>query len=120
MRYIEMNPVRAGMVDHPGDYHWSSYHSNTGMKNNPKLDVHPVYKRLGENARQQQYSYRELFSQSIDKAELHAIREALNQELVLGHDDFIDKIERMTRRQARPGVNGRPKIEEGEVIYYVF
>ncbi len=60
-----------------------------------------------------------LFSNGLDKAELHAIREALNQELVLGREDFKDKIERMTKRQVRPGINGRPKIEDEQAIYYV-
>jgi putative transposase len=31
-RYIELNPVRAGMVNHPGQYPWSSYRENTGTK----------------------------------------------------------------------------------------
>jgi putative transposase len=119
MRYIEMNPVRADMVSHPGDYQWSSYHGNTGHKKNPILENHPIYTQLGTTLEQRQYEYRELFSNHIDKTELHAIREALNQELVLGRDDFKDKIEQMTRRQTRPGINGRPRIEESQSIYYV-
>lgn len=119
MRYIEMNPVRAGMVVHPGEYRWSSYHSNAGFKHNSKLIQHPIYKRLGEDTERQQYAYRELFSHSLDKTELHAVREALNQELVLGREDFKDKIEQMTKRQARPGILGRPRISEGGAIYYV-
>ena len=119
MRYIEMNPVRAGMVAHPGDYRWSSYRSNAGNKNNPILDLHPIYKRLANNVEQQQHVYRELFNNDLDKAELHVIREVLNQELVLGREDFKDKIEQITKRQSRPGLSGRPRIEESAGIYYV-
>ncbi len=119
MRYIEMNPVRASMVAHPGEYRWSSYHSNAGFKYNSKLTPHPIYKRLGEDIERQQYAYGELFSHSLDKTELHAIREALNQELVLGREDFKVKIEQMTKRQVRPGKPGRPRVEESGVIYYV-
>jgi hypothetical protein len=61
-----------------------------------------------------------LFSGSLNNKELHDIREALNQELVLGREDFKDKIELMTQRQARPGKPGRPGVEEGGVVYYVF
>lgn len=50
----------------------------------------------------------------------NAIREALNQELVLGRDDFKDKIEQMTKRQTRPGQMGRPRVEEERAIYYVY
>ena len=119
MRYIEMNPVRANMVEHPGDYRWSSYHSNAGAHQGSMLEAHPVYKRLGLSLEQQQYAYRELFRKDLDKEVLHVIREVLNQELVLGREDFKDKIERMTQRQTRAGVSGRPKIEDGGAIYYV-
>jgi len=119
MRYIEMNPVRAGMVVHPGDYRWSSYHFNAGIKKNSMLELHPIYKRLASNLEQQQYAYRELFDNDLDKAELHVIREVLNQELVLGREDFKDKIEQITKRQSRPGIPGRPRIEEGGAVYYV-
>ena len=119
MRYIEMNPVRAEMVAHPGDYRWSSYRFNTGAKNNPILELHPIYKRLGSNLEQQQHGYRELFENDLDTAELHVIREVLNQELVLGREDFKDKVEQMTKRQSRPGISGRPRIEEDGAVYYI-
>ena len=119
MRYIEMNPIRAGMFAHPGEYRWSSYHSNAGLKHNPLLTKHPIYIRLGEDIEQQQYAYRELFSHDIEKKELHAVREALNQELVLGREDFKVKIKQMTKRQVRPGKLGRPRDEESGVIYDV-
>jgi putative transposase len=53
---------------------------------------------------------------------LHAVREALNQELVLGREDFKQKIEHMSARQARPGQPGRPRtrgVEEAQGDYYV-
>lgn len=50
---------------------------------------------------------------------MHEIREALNKELVLGRDDFNDKIELMLNRQTRTGLKGRPRIEEPTAIYYV-
>jgi hypothetical protein len=54
-----------------------------------------------------------------DPRQIHAIREALNQEWVLGREDFKDKIERMTKRQVRPGQSGRPRVEEEQAVYYV-
>jgi putative transposase len=47
MRYIEMNPVRAGMVEHPGEYRWSSYSANADGESNVILTMHPLYKALG-------------------------------------------------------------------------
>ncbi|MCH8177192.1 MAG: hypothetical protein IIC09_03150 [Proteobacteria bacterium] len=50
---------------------------------------------------------------------MHAIRDALSQELVLGRDDFKDRIEQMLKRPTRPGQPGRPRIAEPATIYYV-
>jgi putative transposase len=74
---------------------------------------------LGTDAQQRHYTYRELFRMPRDPRQIHAIREALNQELVLGREDFKDKIERMSKRQARPGQPERPRIEEEQAVYYV-
>ena len=123
MRYIELNPVRARMVNHPGEYRWSSYAANAYGGTDPMLTLHPVYEQLGSDAETRRHAYRELFRHHIDNDLLHTIREALNQELVLGRDDFKDRIEQMTTRQTRPGQNGRPRatgVEESAGDYYVF
>ena len=123
MRYIELNPVRARMVNHPGEYRWSSFAANAYGAANPVLTPHPVYEQLGNDAVARQHAYRELFRHHIDNNLLHAIRDALNQELVLGCEDFKVRIEQMTARQTRPGQNGRPRtagVEEPVGEYYVF
>lgn len=119
MRYIEMNPVRAGMVEHPGDYRWSSYASNAQGKCHTLLQQHPLYRSLGKTVEECTYAYRELFRSQLNDEDVHDIRDALNQQLVLGRDDFKDKIEEMTNKQTRQGKAGRPKIEEPMGIYYV-
>jgi len=120
MRYIEMNPVRASMVLHPGDYRWSSYACNAMGKINDLVASHPLYDSLGDNEKLRLYTYRELFSNQLDKDEIHSIRDALNQELVLGRDDFKEKIEEMTNRQAKPAIIGRPRISEEQGMYLIF
>jgi putative transposase len=81
-----------------------------------------VYQQLGADAQSRQYAYRELFSHHMDHSIVHEIRETLNQELVLGRDDFKDRIEQMTTRQSRPGQSGRPRretLEETAGDYYI-
>ncbi len=120
MRYIELNPVRANMVNHPGDYSWSSFAHNAQGKTSTLIVPHPLYQSLGSTLNQRQYAYRELFRTHMESDQLHVIRDALNQELVLGRDDFKDKIEQMTQRQTRRGKDGRPQIEETSGVHYVF
>jgi len=59
MRYIELNPVHAGMVEQPGDYPWSSYASNAEGKNNTLITSHKVYSQLGVNETERQLAYRQ-------------------------------------------------------------
>lgn len=114
MRYIEMNPVRAGMVEHPRAYRWSSYAANAHGRLDALVQPHPLYQALGGAAEQRQSAYRELFRGQLDTSDVHAVREALNQELVLGREDFKDKTEAMLQRQARPGQPGRrPENTQG-------
>jgi len=119
MRYIELNPVRAEMVNHAGEYKWSSYGANAQGRADVLLTPHPLYTALGENAAIRQQAYRELFRHHLDNDFLHEIRAALNHELVLGRSYFKDKIEAMTERQARLGIPGRPRAEEEEGTYYI-
>lgn len=119
MRYIELNPIRASMVEHPGDYKWSSYHANAQGEINSLIEEHPLYIELGASEEVRQKTYRELFRHYMDNDTLHDIRESLNHELVLGRSYFKDKIEEITQRQTRIGQPGRPRIKEEEGVYLV-
>ena len=119
MRYIELNPIRANMVSHPGEYPWSSYAANAQNVVDTLIDHHPLYTELGPTDEIRKSAYRELFRHHIDNETLHDIRASLNHELVLGRSYFKEKIEKLTARQTHLGQPGRPRIEEEEAIYYV-
>jgi len=111
MRYIEMNPVRAGMVAHPGDYPWSSYRAN-GQGNAERLIVpHELYQSLGRTDEERQSAYRQLFRAQVAKADVEAIRNATNKGWVLGDNLFGAKVAALTERRAMPLPRGRPKRE---------
>lgn len=120
MRYIELNPVRAGMTEMPDQYHWSSYATNAGGKPDNRLTPHPLYLALGNTQEERCYAYRELFRNKVENKLLHEIREATNQELVLGREDFKDRIENMLQRKVRKGMPGRPCVKEEKGVYYVY
>jgi putative transposase len=107
-RYIEMNPVRAGIVSHPAEYRWSSYRVNGQGVQRGWLVPHPEYLALGRKVEARIACYRNLFSQDIDPALVAEIRTATNGNYALGNDRFKTEIERMLERRVRPGKAGRP------------
>jgi len=119
MRYIELNPLRAGMVEHAGEYQWSSYGANAQGRSDPLLSPHPLYTALGSIPADRQHAYRELFRDHMADAQLHEIRDALDHELVLGRPGFKDRIEAMTHRQTRLGIPGRPRVEDQGGVHYI-
>ncbi len=120
MRYIELNPVRANMVEHPAEYKWSSYRVNGQGEYQSIIEPHPSYLELGSSDMLRQTAYRELFSDQIDAVTLHEIRQSLNHELVFGRSYFKDKIEKITERQTRMGIPGRPMIGEESASYVIY
>ena len=108
-RYIELNPVRAGMVDAPGSYRWTSYCHNALGQQDKLVTEHESYRALGTSREARCRAYRELFRYQPDKHELDVIRVSANEELVYGSERFKDKIELMARQRARRGRAGRPR-----------
>jgi putative transposase len=120
MRYIELNPVRAGMVPHPGEYRWSSYLANAQGEADGLLTPHALYLGLGLGAEQRQAQYRELFRYQLDPEVVDGIRQATNGNYALGDTSFASEIAKMLGRRVAPGVSGRPRKmpepESGELF----
>ena len=98
-RYIELNPVRARMVEQPGDYRWSSYRHNAFGQVHGLLTPHYLYENLGIDTTQRCAAYRALFNVQTDPAELQAIRSATEAGTILGNDRFKENIEMTLNRR---------------------
>lgn len=109
MRYIELNPVRAKMVNYPGDYFWSSYHANAHGINNALIDPHEVYLGIAEGEVARHKCYRALFSRDLDLKQLTEIRNACQTGTPLGDDRFKTKIEKTLKTKVGEGYRGRPR-----------
>ena len=101
-RYIELNPVRAQMVEHPSEYPWSSYQHNAVGREDALITAHYKYEELGGSEEKRQQGYRALFRTHISDRQLEEIRAAANKEWVLGSDYFKDKIARKLNRKTTP------------------
>ena len=105
-RYIELNPVRAGLVRAPSQYTYSSYHYNALGGRDPVVTPHQRYLALGDDSKSRSAAYRELFGDVIDEKTLRSIRRSTNACRVLGADDFKDRFEAQleTRSASQPEV----------------
>ena len=115
MRYIELNPVRAGMVAHPRDYPWSSYAHNAGGGSGNTVDwlaPQREYQRLGRTVQARQEAYRQLFRAAVSKDDLKFIRDSTHKGWALGSERFIKKIEALSQRRAASKGVGRPKTKD--------
>lgn len=109
MRYIELNPVRAGMVRAPAQFRWSSYRANGQGKENRYLSPHPLYRALGRTKEQRLIAYRALFKAHVDDEDLARIRAAWQTGTPLGNDRFRVKIEAKLQCKVGQARRGRPK-----------
>ena len=118
MRYIELNPVRAGMVKHPGEYPWSSYGANAQGEERSLVEAHDVFMGLGNTPHERMYRYRSLFEAQLDECDIHAIRKATEYTVPLGSERFTQQIETALGRSVGYAKRGRPGVREEEGEYW--
>ena len=109
-KYIEMNPVRAGIVSDPEDYRWSSYRINAQGEKQGFIRPHQLYQDLAETDAERQRIYAEQFWHELETSEVVQIRSATNGNFVLGNEQFTAKIGKMFGQNVSPRKPGRPFI----------
>jgi putative transposase len=111
-RYIELNPVRAGMVAHPSEYSWSSYASNAEGAQSDLITPHPLFLSLAVDPEERRERYRRMFGKELTEEELNDIRDALSGNFALGSAVHHGAVEshtgmRSKRQRRRRGEGGK-------------
>ena len=107
-RYVELNPVRAGIVVDPSDYRWSSYGIKIGNHEREWLDYDPCYMGLAENEKDRSEVYAVWVKGTIPEGEWSLIRQALQRGQLTGSSRFVDEIEKKIARRVKFRGQGRP------------
>jgi len=107
-KYIELNPVRAAMVNSPDEYVWSSYQHHAWGKYNDLISDHWLYTALAKEQEERQHVYRDLFKAELFDSDVHEISNATQFNFPLGNNRFKEKIEEMTKRKLGYASSGRP------------
>ena len=108
-RYIELNPVRAGMVARPEDYEWSSYGGNALGIADPVLTPHVNFLRLGSTSGARRARYKQLVAAGVSEEQLAEIRLLTQRQRAYGSDGFRRGVQKRTGQVAGLGRPGRPK-----------
>jgi putative transposase len=114
-RYIEMNPVRARMVETPDAYPWSSYRANALGADDPLVTPHLVYSGLGTHEAERRAAYRHLFLDDISEQLLEEIRRAGNSSRPLGSASFVDEVANIVGRRPVRQLRGRPRSNGNQI-----
>ncbi|GAB3630093.1 transposase [Pandoraea terrae] len=108
-RYIELNPVRTGLTDAPGNFLWSSYNHHVGVTVDSLVTDHALYWALGNTPFERQRSYAEAFAQPISAADLDALRTATQKGWLLGSPEYQARMTLAANRRISPLTRGRPR-----------
>jgi len=100
-RYIELNPVRANMVESPGEYKWSSFNINAHGIKSQLVSFHRTYRQLGNDAKARQEAYRSFFKGQIDDEFVEQLRLSTQKGMVIGSDLFKSQIEALYERSTQ-------------------
>lgn len=111
MVYIDLNPVRAGMVGKPGDYPWSGHLHNMGLRSDPLITPHELYWQLGNTPFAREAAYNALVQAGISSGEQAQISQAVHSGWALGEADFIAALQKNTDRRVSKGRPGRPAVK---------
>ncbi|OHE81841.1 MAG: hypothetical protein A2X76_00855 [Lysobacterales bacterium GWF1_69_6] len=112
-RYIELNPVRAGMVSRPADYRWSSYHANAQGRIDPVVQPHAVYLGLAADTPTRWKTYAALVASGISDAQREEISRYTHQGRAFGPPAFQRQVRRELVAETRLRKRGRPAASRG-------
>lgn len=108
-RYIDLNPVRAAMVERPEQYEWSSYRQRIGLANPTWIDAYDQYARLGQAGSERERAYRSFVAAGTPENQLKTIRGALQRNQLTGSERFRQQIEQRIGRRVSNHSRGRPR-----------
>ena len=111
-RYIELNPVRARMVQQPDDYPWSSYRHNALGIHDRRITPHPQYLALGQDTTTRLRAYQAMFQEALNAETQDALRAHTRQNKAFGNDRFRQQIETLVGRSMKVRSRGRPRAAQ--------
>ena len=112
MVYLDLNPVRAGLVAQPADYAWSSHAHWLGRRTDRLLTPHALYWALGNTPFAREAAYAALLRAGVASQEQAALTQSVLSGWALGSPGFVEELQQCTPRRVTRGRAGRPRSSE--------
>jgi putative transposase len=113
MAYIDLNPVRAGMVAQPRDYPWSSHAHYIGLAQDRLLTPHPLVWALGNTPFAREAAYADLVQAGISTGQQQVLTDSALRGWALGEPEFVNNLQKLTTRRVSKRTAGRPSVNKG-------
>jgi putative transposase len=108
MTYIDLNPVRAGVVAQAGDYPWSSYGHYTGQRIDKLITPHPLLWELGNTPFAREAAYADMVQAGLNMVQQTALTDCALNGWALGSSEFVGDLQKKTLRRLSKSTPGRP------------
>ncbi|HYW56304.1 MAG TPA: transposase [Polaromonas sp.] len=108
MAYLDLNPVRAGLVAEAREYSWSSHCSYIGLRTDKLVTPHPLYWTLGNTPFAREAAYAEMVNGGVSATLQKTLTESVMSGWALGSDDFVAELQKHTTRRVAEVRPGRP------------
>ncbi len=108
MAYIDLNPVRAGLVESAEDFNWSSHKHLIGQKIDKLVTPHALYWGLGNTPFSREAAYAEFVAGGLSAAVQKDLTESVLKSRVVGRPEFLKSLQKKTQRPILPQKAGRP------------
>jgi putative transposase len=108
MCYIDLNPVRAGLVGQARDYAWSSHAHYAGLRSDRLISPHPLYWQLGNTPFAREAAYARLVQEGLTAACQQELTDSVLKGWALGGADFLAELQKKTERRLSRSKPGRP------------
>jgi putative transposase len=108
MVYIDLNPVRAGLLADPADYPWSSFAHSVGRRVDRLVTPHPLYWELGNTPFAREQAYADLVRSGIGIEQQRALTDSALRGWALGEPDYVADLQKRTERRVARALAGRP------------
>lgn len=112
MVYMDLNPVRAGMVADPSDYPWSSHRHYVGLRNDKVVTPHSLIWEMGNTPFARDAAYAELVSTGIGSDQQRALTDSALRGWALGEADYVADLQKRTERRVTRALAGRPRAKK--------